>query len=105
MPLTVFSNHRAPTPTHKTGFASTPAANAIASGSSSAQMPPPTPSSLTLTWNSRNGVTYDVEISNDLSDWTPLDQEITASDSETTQNFGVLPGQKKSFFRIIEVTP
>ena len=60
---------------------------------------------ITLTWNSRNGSTYDVEISNDLSDWTPLDQEITASDSETTQNFGVLPGQKKSFFRIIEVTP
>ncbi|MEN8773771.1 MAG: LamG-like jellyroll fold domain-containing protein [Akkermansiaceae bacterium] len=60
---------------------------------------------VTLTWNSRDGVTYDVEISGGLRDWAPLEQTVTATGSETTKDFDVTPGQAKSFFRIIEVSP
>jgi hypothetical protein len=60
---------------------------------------------VSLTWNSSAGTTYDAEFSSNLVDWFPIEQEVTATESETTSDFSIPPNQEKFFFRIIEVTP
>lgn len=60
---------------------------------------------VTLTWNSQEGVNYDLQFSSNLENWTPSGQAMVAESSETTRTFSVFPNQTKSFFRIAEVLP
>ncbi|MGJ8695483.1 MAG: LamG-like jellyroll fold domain-containing protein [Verrucomicrobiaceae bacterium] len=64
-------------------------------------------STVTLTWNSQNGTTYDAEFSTSLEDgsWFPLEQVVTATANVTTHGFTIPPNQEKFFLRIIEATP
>ena len=57
---------------------------------------------VTLTWNSEVGKTYDAEFSSDLMGWFPIEQEATATGATTTSDFIIPPNQKKFFMRIIE---
>lgn len=65
---------------------------------------PGSPGSLTLTWNSRNGVTYRVESSSDL--YSPWQEEADALESQgatTTRTIDIFPGNdRKLFFRVSE---
>lgn len=58
---------------------------------------------VSLTWNSEAGKTYDAEFSTNLVDWFPIEQEATATEATTTSDFLIPPNQKQFFMRIVEV--
>ena len=58
---------------------------------------------MTLTWNSRAGETYRVEISSNmnLNSWTPIGSGIASAGTSTTWTSATLPLAARHFFRVI----
>ncbi|HEX2749699.1 MAG TPA: family 10 glycosylhydrolase [Verrucomicrobiales bacterium] len=57
---------------------------------------------LTLTWNSRPGKTYRVELSGNLSTWTPLSTGLPSGGASTMWTSATLPVATRHFFRVKE---
>jgi hypothetical protein len=57
---------------------------------------------MTLTWNSQPGRTYRVEISGNMTAWSPLATGIVPAGTSTTWTSASLPLVMRHFFRVIE---
>ena len=58
---------------------------------------------VTLTWNSKNGKSYTIEISDNLDQWFELDDSVASGGATTTfVDMTIAPGTTRRNYRVLE---